>query len=267
MITTLSILAIIAYLITWGLIVVRFRKQLHSSEQKTTSLLKIVWGVGLLFHATILYLPLLQNGSLSLGLISAISHVLWLISLLLFYTTFKCKIETLGLFIIPAVIVSLIASNFVHTEEENIHLIGNLGVHIFTSLLAYSVLLFSAVQALLLAYQNRKLRKHKPSGLISTLPALQDMEALLFRLIKLGVILLTIALLSGFLYLGGVVERGTAHKILFSIGAWITFSSLLYGHYKYGWRGKIAVRWTLFGSAFLLLAYFGSKFVVEYLLN
>ena len=267
MITTLSILAIIAYLMTWGLIVVRFRRQLHHSLDKSASALKISWGIGLLAHAAILYWPLVQNGSLSLGLTSAIAHVLWVISLLLFYTTFKCKIETLGLFIIPTVIMSLIVSSLASTESGNIYLAGSLGIHIFFSLIAYSVLLFAMVQALLLAYQNRNLHKHKPSGLVSTLPSLQDMEALLFRLIKLGVILLTVALLSGFFYLDGFFERGTLHKTIFSIGALITFSSLLYGNYKHGWRGRIAIRWTLFGSVFLLLAYFGSKFVFEYLLN
>ena len=267
MITTISILAIIAYLLTFALIVVRFRGQLHHSQHKSTPYLKLAWGIGLLLHAYILYLSLLLSGSLSLGLSSAFSHVLLLISLLLFYTTFKCKIETLGLFIMPAVIVSIAVFSFSPHVSDQVSLSGGLGIHIFTSLLAYSLLLLATVQALLLAYQNNNLHKHKTNGLISTLPALQDMEALLFRLIKLGLILLTIALLSGFIFLDGFFQTGVAHKTLLSIIAWFIFAGLLYGHYQYGWRGRIAVRWTLFGSLFLLLAYFGSKFVFEFLIN
>lgn len=267
MITTISILAIIAYLTTFGLIVFRFRGQLHHSEHKSTTYLKISWAIGLLSHVYILYVSLLQNGSLSLGLTSAVSHVLLMISLLLFYTTFKCKIETLGLFIIPAVVMGIVTSSFLPVARAEVYLSGGLGIHIFTSLLAYSLLLFATVQALLLAYQNNNLHKHKTNGLISTLPALQDMEALLFRLIKLGLILLTIALFSGFIFLDGFFQKGIAHKTLFSIIAWLIFAGLLNGHYRFGWRGRVAVRWTLFGSVFLLLAYFGSKFVFEFLLS
>lgn len=269
MITTISILAIIAYLITFGLIVIRFRGQLHHVEHKSTTYLKIAWGIGLLLHGYILYISLLQSGSLSLGLASAVSHVLLLISLLLFYTTFNCKIETLGLFIIPVVIISIIISSFIPNVSEQVMLSGGLGVHIFTSLLAYSLLLLATVQALVLAYQNSQLHKHKTNGLISTLPALQDMEALLFRLIKIGLILLTIALLTGFIFLdlSGFMQKGIAHKTVFSIMAWFIYAALLNGHYRYGWRGRVAVRWTLLGTVFLLLAYFGSKFVLEYLLS
>jgi len=267
MITTISILAIIAYLMTFSLIFVRFRRKILHIEHSSSVHLKVNWGAAILLHGYVLYVSLFEQGTLSLGLAAAVSHVLLLISVLLFYTTFKCKIETLGLFIIPAVIVSIITTTFFPVVADEVYLSGGLGVHIFTSLLAYSVLLLATMQALLLAYQNKNLHKHKTSGLISTLPALQDMEALLFRLIKLGLVLLTISLLTGFIFLDGFFQKGIAHKTVFSVIAWFIFSGLLYGHYQYGWRGRIAVRWALFGSAFLLLAYFGSKFVFEYLLS
>jgi ABC-type uncharacterized transport system permease subunit len=267
MITTISILAIIAYFIAWSLVFIRCRAQLSQSPHISSTYLKLAWGIGISLHATVLYLPLLENANLSLGLTSAISHVFWLISLLIFYTTYNWKIETLGLFIIPLAMISIVVMTLFSPKIGNVDLSGGLGVHILTSLLAYSLLLFATIQAVLTAYQNKNLHKHVTGGLTSTLPALQDMEALLFRLIKFGVTLLTIALLSGFSYLDGFFDKEIAHKTLFSLLSWITFSSLLYGHLRHGWRGRIAVRWTLFGSTFLLLAYFGSKFVFEYLLS
>ncbi len=267
MITILSILAIIAYITTFVLIVVRFRGQLHHTQHKSTVFLKLAWGAGILLHALILYTTFMQVGSVNFGLTSVISHVSWLISLLLFYTIFKCKIETLGLFIIPMVVISIALPLLVPETIDEVHFSGGLGFHILISLLAYSVLMFATVQSLLLAHQNRNLHKRKTSGLISTLPALQDMEALLFRLIKLGVILLTVAILSGVVFLDGSFQRGLIHKTVFSIVAWLVFSALLYGHIRYGWRGRVAVRWTLIGSTFLLLAFFGSKFVLEYLIT
>jgi len=41
----------------------------------------------------------------------------------------------------------------------------------------------------------------------------------------------------------------------------------LIGRWKYGWRGRTAVRWTLSGFITLLIAYFGSKYVLEIILG
>ena len=57
-----------------------------------------------------------------------------------------------------------------------------------------------------------------------------------------------------------------AHKTILSIIAWIVFLILLIGHWKLGWRGRTAIRGTLIGFVFLMLAYFGSKFVLEIVL-
>jgi ABC-type uncharacterized transport system permease subunit len=266
MITRLSILAIIAYLVTWMLIVIRVRGLFSQYKHKQRIYLKLIWGFALLMQAVSLYTPLILQSGLSLDLVSAASHVLWLISLLIFYTTFRYKIETLALFVIPLVILSIIM-RLLSDNWQVTSLSGGLGIHIFISLLAYSILFFATVQASLLAYQHCRLHKHRTGGLIRSLPALDDMEALLFRLITVGVILLSAGLLSGFVYLNDFFQQEVAHKIIFSVIAWLLFASLLFKRYCYGCRARMATRWTLFASGFLFLAYFGSKFVFEYLLN
>ena len=57
------------------------------------------------------------------------------------------------------------------------------------------------------------------------------------------------------------------HKVIFSIASWLIYGWLLFGRYQYGWRGKKATRWTLIGFVLLLLAYVGSKFVLELILQ
>jgi ABC-type uncharacterized transport system permease subunit len=52
-----------------------------------------------------------------------------------------------------------------------------------------------------------------------------------------------------------------------SLIAWAVFATLLWGHWKFGWRGRTAIRWTLGGFVFLMLAYFGSKMVLELMLG
>jgi len=93
------------------------------------------------------------------------------------------------------------------------------------------------------------------------------MESLLFQMLGTGLFFLTISLVSGFIFIEDLFAQHLAHKTVLSIIAWIIFSSLLIGRLRYGWRGRTAVRWTLTGFILLLLAYFGSKLVLELILN
>jgi ABC-type uncharacterized transport system permease subunit len=98
---------------------------------------------------------------------------------------------------------------------------------------------------------------------------LLTMEKLLFRMITLGFVLLTLTLLSGVVFseqLFGTVVRWD-HKTIFSLLSWLLFGTLLAGRKWQGWRGKTALKFTLFGFAILLFAYIGSRFVLEVILH
>jgi len=140
-------------------------------------------------------------------------------------------------------------------------------IHIFSSLLAYSLLSISAFQAVFLAVQDYQLHHKRPGWVMQRLPPLQVMETLLFQIMALGVILLTISLFSGFWFLSDIFAQHLVHKTVLSIIAWWVFIILLWGHWQYGWRGRIAIYWSLSGFFFLMLAYFGSKFVLELILK
>ena len=89
------------------------------------------------------------------------------------------------------------------------------------------------------------------------------------RVSCLGLGLLTLTVASGVLFSEQLFHQPLrlTHKNVFAILSWLTFGSLLVGRYIYGWRGRIAIRWTLSGFVILLLAYIGSKFVLEILLH
>ena len=95
---------------------------------------------------------------------------------------------------------------------------------------------------------------------------MKHMEILLFEVILVGFAALTISLASGLLFLENMFAQHLVHKTILSIIAWLVFLILLIGHWKLGWRGRTATRWTLSGFVSLMLAYFGSKFVLEVLL-
>jgi ABC-type uncharacterized transport system permease subunit len=264
--TTIALLAIILYCLSWLLLGFTLRARLAKTPSINKSIYLAIWSFALLLHATVLYSPSMFGNGISLSLISATSHILWLTSLVLLITTWARHIEALGIFILPLTAFSLLLQQTLHVDSADIIQINNaLGVHIFTSLLAYSMLMLAAIQAALFAEQNNHLHNHKPTGFIRTLPSLQDMESLLFRFITLGVFLLTIALLTGFLYLDDLFAQHVAHKTILSLLAWLIFSTLLVGHFLRGWRGRTAIRWTLAGFILLMIAFFGSKIVQHFL--
>jgi ABC-type uncharacterized transport system permease subunit len=118
-----------------------------------------------------------------------------------------------------------------------------------------------------MAIQHRILHDHRARAPITALPALQTMETLLFRLLAAGFFLLTLAILSGALFIEDLFAQHLVHKTVLSLIAWLAFAVLLWGRWRHGWRGRVAMRWTLGAYGTLILAYFGSKLVLEWLLG
>ena len=147
------------------------------------------------------------------------------------------------------------------------HTTGHMTAHIFTSVIAFGVLGVAGVYAIFIALIDHLLRRHSFNKLMQTLPALDTLEELLFHLIKIGLAVLTVSLLTGLVYVDDLFGQHLAHKTILSIFAWLVFATLLWGRWKRGWRGRVAVRMTLVGIALLLLSYFGSKLVLEVLLE
>jgi ABC-type uncharacterized transport system permease subunit len=140
-------------------------------------------------------------------------------------------------------------------------------VHIITSVVAFGVLSIAGVYAVFIYLIDQLLRQHRLNKLVQTLPALDTLEELLFHLIKTGFAVLTISLLTGLVFVNDLFAQHLAHKTLLSIFAWLVFAILIWGRWKKGWRGRMAVRMTLAGIVLLLLSYFGSKLILEVFLQ
>lgn len=179
----------------------------------------------------------------------------------------KHPIENLLLVFLPLTSISLLLAQFMVLNNEKIIQGHGLISHIVLSIIAYSLITVAALQALMLGIQESLLRKHQFTGLFSYFPPLQTMESLLFNMISIGFVLLSASIVSGFYFFDDMFEQHLAHKTFFSITAWGVFLVLIIGHYHQGWRGKTAVRWTIAGFLALMLAYFGSKLVLEIILS
>ena len=167
----------------------------------------------------------------------------------------------------PLSALSVLVSTYApDTDIANGNSDGGILLHIGSSILAYAVLTLAAAQAALVALQDHQLRHRHTRGIIQVLPPLQLMETMLFELLWVGVILLSISIGTGILFLDDIFAQHLVHKTTLSIIAWILFSILLWGHYQLGWRSQTAVRLTLAGFALLMLGFFGSKLVLELIL-
>jgi ABC-type uncharacterized transport system permease subunit len=142
-------------------------------------------------------------------------------------------------------------------------------VHVAVALVAYALFIVAALQALLLMGLEKRLHRRLPDPGADSMPPLLTLERLLFRLVGAGFVLLTVTLASGVLFSEQLFGRAVMfnHKSVFSLLGWFTFGGLLWGRWRYGWRGRVALRWILAGTAFVFLAYLGSKFVLEVLLG
>lgn len=137
--------------------------------------------------------------------------------------------------------------------------------HIILSLAAYCVLVIASLYAIQFRYIDAKL-KAKTLSLHSHLPPLNVVEKQHFRLLTVGLILLTLSLLTGFTFLDDMLSKQFAHKTVLSMIAWIIFVVVTIGHKYYGWRGTNSVIATVIAAILLTLAYFGSRFVREIIL-
>lgn len=142
-----------------------------------------------------------------------------------------------------------------------------IGLHALLALLAYACLSIAALVAVMLWFQERALRLHRLHGWLRALPPLTMVEALLFRLAAGGFALLTLALVTGALFVENMFAQHLWHKSVLSMLAWVVLAALLFGRWRYGWRGRRAVRLALASMVLLLLAFFGSKFVLEIVLG
>jgi len=228
----------------------------------------LVGAIALLAHGAVLYQLIHTAGGLDLGFFNALSLVAWMIVLFVLVGAINNPIENLTILLFPLAALSVLlqvllpGSRILPASTP-----GGLQAHVLLSICAYSLLGVAAVQALVLAVQERQLRHKHPGTIMRALPPLAVMESLLFQLITLGFFLLSLSLATGFMFLHDPFAQHLVHKTVLSILAWSTFAILLWGRWARGWRGQVAIRWTLAGFVFLMLAYFGSKLALELVLD
>jgi ABC-type uncharacterized transport system permease subunit len=225
-------------------------------------------GAAVVLHGLGLWRSMDTDDGVNLGFFNSASLVMLIIVLILIAMSRYRLLAGLALIIFPAAALAvLLDAAFTSHRVLPAGTPPGVSVHIALSLLAYSVLAIAALEAVLLAIADRLLRQHRPHQVLRILPPLTVMESLLFQLLGGGLFLLSLGLISGFMFVENLMAQHLVHKTVLSLLAWCVFALLLWGRYQRGWRGRIAVNYTLGGFALLALAFFGSEFVLQLILH
>lgn len=260
----LSIIAVIFYFMATCMIVPGL---VHRSGIR----IKLVFSLAILAIAThgwlisdLIFNPNGQN----MSILNVASLIGFIICLVLTVSMWKTRLWFLLPVVYSFAAINLCAANFLPSTfithfEGKIELL----VHITIALFAYSTLTIGALFALQLAWLDHQLKSKKSLIINPNLPPLMMVERHLFKVILIGTVLLTATLITGAIYTEGMFSPPNAHKSVLSFIAWILYCILLWGHYQQGWRGKRVLWLSISGTSLLTLAYFGSRFVREIILN
>jgi len=262
--------------VLWGML------QAGKPMEKPERVARWVLLLALMSQAVGLEALVLAGGNLHISWLLALSVAIWLGLVVFWIESLVVKIDGMLLLLLPAagitcLLTAIFPESHLITSADESALRG----HLLLALGAYGLITIAALQSLLMAALDHHL--HHPQGVVTNAgglkraigrvldaqPPLLTQERLLFRIIWTAFGALTLAIVSG-----GLISLATTgkwlpfdHKTVFTVLSWLTFGMLLLGRHLWGWRGRIAVRYTLVGFVFVLLSYTGSRFVIEVLLN
>ena len=265
--TLLSYIAILLYLVTSARLIYQlFRLPAENRNSKLP--VAGLSTLALIFHAIAVYQLIMTADGLNLGFYQTLSLMGWVVALLVTLAGIARPVENLSLVFMPAAALCLLLSILFPSQ----HMISDsatigLHIHILLSVTAYSLLAMAAAQSIILAIQEKQLRNKQPVKAMRLLPPMQTMEELLLQLLAIGFFLLSLSLATGLMFIHDVFGQHLSHKVVLSIMAWLIFGLVLLGRWAWGWRGRTLIRWTVGGFGLLMLAYFGSKLVLEIILQ
>lgn len=227
--------------------------------------------VALVLHGMLLYQRVVVPQGLDLGVANAVSMLVWLTVLIYWLASlaFPGLSGILGM-VAPVALAAVLLQAAIRTG----HVVTYGGDPLFTlhfaiAMLGYSLFIVATVHALVMLAEEKWLHRGVLPPFLKSLPPLLEMEALLFRILLAAFVMLTLTVVSGVFFSEQMFGKPLTftHKIVFAIISWLIFGGLLAGRHLRGWRGRKAVHWTLAGFSALLLAYVGSKIVLELILK
>ena len=257
LLTGLSAAVVYALLALWG----------GRLQERNTRLL--VWACWLLHGLSVgLSLSSGDDGLIRFGFAPALSATAWLV--VSFYWLERQWFPLLQTRWTLAVLGGLSVLLSLAFPGQSLHTSASvwLPLHWALGMASYGLFAAAVLHAVLMVRTETQIRlAAEPQAGVPLL----TLERLTFRFVTAGFVLLSATLLAGW-WFGDVLYGPDKawrwdHKTVFSVLAWLTFAGLLVARWKLGWRGRKAARVLYIGAGLLLLAYAGSRFVLEVVLG
>ncbi len=230
----------------------------------------LLLALALLLHAVVVLRAIVTRDGLDLSFVNALSLVAGLAVLVAWLTGVLRTLPAVAAVILPVAAICVLIPP-VATMRHPVTFAGEpwAAAHIAIALFAYALFVVVAMQALVMTGLEKRLHRGLAAISAPDSPPLLTLERYMFRLIGVGFALLTLTLASGILFSEQLFGKAVTftHKNVFSVAGWLAFAILLIGRWRYGWRGRTALKWIRGGTLLLVLGYLGSKFVLEVILR
>ncbi|MGB5347376.1 MAG: cytochrome c biogenesis protein CcsA [Woeseia sp.] len=221
----------------------------------------------LALHAQLLCDEILRDGGMRLSIGAAVSLIGLQMALIGLLGAIDARLRGMSAGLLALAALAATATALAPGDDTVSQLTWHFQVHILISMFAYGLLTVGAIVAVYALIQDRRLRSGHLSAANHLFAPLETTEKMLFGVATAGFIGLLLAVVSGFAYVDNLFAQHLVHKTALSLLALVLFGILVAGRQFAGWRGQRAVYLYLWGFAFLCLAYFGSRFVLEQLLG
>jgi ABC-type uncharacterized transport system permease subunit len=236
--------------------------------------------IALVIHSVLLHETVFSDQGFRFGFATAISAMVWLGACVFWIERFFLNLSGLGILVFPLACLGACLPLLTGLGHPITYVVASLPfkLHFLIANAAYGLLSLAALHAVLMMTIDNHLhpqrRKHLEttswfSRWLESMPALLTLEHLLFQLLWAGFICLSLTVMSGAWYseqLFGQTVRWD-HKTVFTLISWVQFAVLLIGRWRQGWRGRTALRSVLVSFVMLMLAYVGSRFVLDVILQ
>lgn len=222
---------------------------------------------GIYLHVDTLYDAVVTPAGFSLAVQNTASMIGLELALIALIAAFEPPLRgiSMGLLLLGALAsLMTVASGGAVTSVQ---LSWQIQAHIVVSLLSYGLLTVGAIVALYALVQERRLRSGNLSAVNHFFAPLETTEKLLFGIAAAGFLGLSLAIVSGMTFVDDLFAQHLAHKTAFSLLALVVFGALLTGRHFAGWRGAQAIKLYLGGFVLLCLAYFGTRIILEQVLQ
>ncbi len=231
-------------------------------------------GYGLLFagfisHTAFIVLDFHHSGHLpAVNMNEALLMAAWAIVCVFLWVHVRYRLKILGVYAAPlAAIVMVMAVQFSREPGQSQTIFNSFWfvVHILGIFIGEAAFALACGLGILYLIQEHAIKSKSRGFFYKRLPSLELLDYTGYGCIIIGFIMLTIGLITGFVYAESLWGRLWTWdpKEVWSVVSWLTYAALLHQRMTVGWRGKKSAVWAIIGFLLILFTFFGVNLLLK----